>query len=264
MSVTARLVYNTADDSASSKVGAHVLAGDDGTQIGHVADALKVNFSNTSIAVTATDLDIRDLTQADEITVFQGTSPWVIGDGGGSITVDGTVAATQSGSWTVSVSGDVNVTQGTSPWVVSATDLDIRDLSHLAGKDSVQLGDGTDLITSTLSGGKQALDVYIANAGSIDVDDSLANTAIFCEARAVSTSEITLTAASAIAGRKWLYMANIGNKGVFIGPNGVTASSGYPCFPGQQSEYRIGAAVAVKVIGAAGASSEDIRVMQLS
>ncbi|AMV29278.1 hypothetical protein VT84_33090 [Gemmata sp. SH-PL17] len=32
-----------------------------------------------------------------------------IGDGGGSITVDGTVAATQSGAWTVSVSGTVPV-----------------------------------------------------------------------------------------------------------------------------------------------------------
>lgn len=31
--------------------------------------------------------------------------------------------------------------------VVTATDLDIRDLSHLAGKDSVQLGDGTILMT---------------------------------------------------------------------------------------------------------------------
>jgi hypothetical protein len=31
-----------------------------------------------NITVSATDLDIRDLTQADEVTVFQGTSPWVV------------------------------------------------------------------------------------------------------------------------------------------------------------------------------------------
>ena len=37
------------------------------------------------------------------VTALQGTSPWVIGDGGGSITVDGAVAATQSGAWTVGV-----------------------------------------------------------------------------------------------------------------------------------------------------------------
>lgn len=37
-----------------------------------------------NITVSATDLDIRDLTQADEVTVFQGTSPWVVS---GSVTV---------------------------------------------------------------------------------------------------------------------------------------------------------------------------------
>lgn len=51
--------------------------------------------------------------------VVQGTSPWVISgavtvsDGSGPLTVDGTVAATQSGSWTVTAN------QGTSPWVIS-------------------------------------------------------------------------------------------------------------------------------------------------
>ena len=46
------------------------------------------------------------------LSVTQGTSPWVIGDGGGSLTIDGTVAVssvagtvavTQSGAWTVGV-----------------------------------------------------------------------------------------------------------------------------------------------------------------
>lgn len=51
------------------------------------------------------------------VTVLQGTSPWVIGDGGGSITVDGTVAVTQSTSpWVVS--GTVTALQGTVPWVI--------------------------------------------------------------------------------------------------------------------------------------------------
>lgn len=206
MSVTGRLVYDPTAASSSHSVGSYVLAGDDGTQIGHVSDALKVSLTNATLAVT----------------------------------------------------------QSTSPWVVSATDLDIRDLTHLANKDSVRLGDGTDLITSTLSGGKQALDVYIANAGSIDIDDSLANVAIFTETRAVSAVALTLTAAAAIAGRKWLYVANEGNKSMYIGPSGVTAANGFPVHIGQQSEFRIGASVAPYIIGEAGASSEDIRVMQLS
>lgn len=75
------LIFDVTDAQSradSANVGAHVRAGDDGTLIGHVSDALKVSVTNASIAVTATNLDIRDLTQADEITVFQGTSPWVV------------------------------------------------------------------------------------------------------------------------------------------------------------------------------------------
>lgn len=47
-------------------------------------------------------------------------TPLPISDGGGSITVDGTVAATQSGTWTVDAvqSGTWTVQQGTPPWSV--------------------------------------------------------------------------------------------------------------------------------------------------
>lgn len=54
--------------------------------------ALDVHISNTSILVTASDLDIRNLTNVDVVTAEQGTSPWV----------------------------------------VSATNLDIRDLTHVS------------------------------------------------------------------------------------------------------------------------------------
>jgi len=47
------------------------------------------------------------------IPVNQGTSPWVVGDGGGSITVDGTIAATQSGTWNIAaVTGPVALPTG--------------------------------------------------------------------------------------------------------------------------------------------------------
>jgi hypothetical protein len=91
-----------------------------------------------------------------------------ITDNGGSITVDGTVAIT----------GDVNVTQGTSPWVigdgagsitVDAVNLDIRDLTHVS--DSVQIGDGTDLLAVNNDG---SINVTVNNASiavtSTDLD----------------------------------------------------------------------------------------------
>ena len=70
-----------------------------------------------------------------------------IDDNGGSITVDGTVA----------ISGSV---------VVTATDLDIRDLTHVS--DSVKIGDGTDLLGVNADG---SINVVIAGSAGTKVHD---------------------------------------------------------------------------------------------
>lgn len=70
-----------------------------------------------------------------------------IHDGGNSITVDGTV----------SISGTVTV---------SATDLDIRDLTHVS--DSVKVGDGTDFLAIAADGSIAVTD----NGASLTVDNS--------------------------------------------------------------------------------------------
>lgn len=81
--------------------------------------------------VRALDVWVRNpLTISGTVTANQGTSPWVIGDGGSSITVD-------------------------------ASDLDIRNLIHT--QDSIRLGDGTAFFTSTSENSDIALDVHISN-----------------------------------------------------------------------------------------------------
>jgi len=59
-----------------------------------------------------------------------------IDDGGNSITVDGTVAATQSGTWNIdtvttltSITNDVNIADGGNSITVDATQLDVDDLN---------------------------------------------------------------------------------------------------------------------------------------
>jgi hypothetical protein len=89
-----KLVFDTTASplSENDNIGAY-LRSSTGTLITDTGGSLNVNVTN-SVTVTATDLDIRDLSSAtDSVTAIQGTSPWVIGDGGGSITVDGTVTA---------------------------------------------------------------------------------------------------------------------------------------------------------------------------
>lgn len=238
MSVTNRLVFDPTDANtiaASSSIGAFVRSSD-GTLIGNVSDALKVSFTNSSLAVTATNLDIRDLSSTtDSVSAVQ-SGTWDIGtvstitnvvhidDNSGSITVDGTVAATQSGTW------------------------------------STRLQDGSGNAIGSHTG---ALDVYLAG-GSLTVNDAaLADTAIANEAVAVSTSAVAVTA-SALTGRKYLFLANEGPKKGYFGKTGVTTANGFPLHAGMQAELRVGAAVGVFYIGGAGSANEDFRTMQLS
>lgn len=114
-----RLVFDPSVPADGAKVGSHILAGDDGTAIGHVSDALKASITNSSIAVTATNLDIRDLVFASDkvdasgttlgansgvdigdVTVNNGSGAAAVNiqDGGNSITVDGTVTAAPYGA----------------------------------------------------------------------------------------------------------------------------------------------------------------------
>lgn len=237
MSVSARQIFDVTDATtraASSNVGAHIRAGDDGTLIGHVSDALKVNFSNASLAVTATDLDIRDLVFATDKVDVSGSS--------------------------VSISGTVAVTQSTSPWVVSATNLDIRDLAAATDSVSAWTKDGSgNAITSTTGW----LDVNVAGfSATVTVTDAaLANTAISAN---TTVAGITLTSAisSILSARKYAYFYNNGNKGMYLGTTGTTVGTGFPMYPGMALEFRAGAAIDFKVI--ADGATQDLRHLQLS
>ena len=247
MGVTNRLVYDPTDANtiaSSSTVGAYLLAGDDGSPIGSTSNALDVNIGAVS------DLDIRDLVYTQD-----------------------SVTAHQGGTWTIdSITNDVNVTQGTDPWVigdgggsitVDASQLDIDDLNATDDAVAAWLSDGAGTaLTSTLVGADQALDVNVVN--DIDVDDGIANTAIENTATAVSTS-IVACVSSALANRKYVALANEGNKSLYVGKNsGLTSSNGFPLHPGMQHVWRVGPSVNISAIGRTGASSEDMRVMELS
>lgn len=279
------------DDSVALGDGTNLLTS---TTVG--ADiGLDVNVINASLVVSATDLDIRDLTQADEVTVFQGTDPWIIGDGGGSITVDGTV----------SISGDVNVTQGTSPWVVSATDLDIRDLTAASDSVAAWLSDGSGNAITSSAGALDVnfasqdadIDVNITNASvvvsatDLDIRDlthvsdsvrlgdgtnfidsynndlavaDLANTAIKTTAKATSTTQSALLASS-LANRRLLIVQNVDNsKPVYLAEAGAAdaAATGLRLSAGAVAEFRFGAAVALDVEAASG--TPQLRILEAS
>lgn len=201
------------DLSAGDDSVAAWLSDGSGNAISSTAGSLNVNLTNTEIAVT------------------QGSdSPWSIDDGGGSITVDGSVT-------------------------VSATDLDIRDLTHVS--DSVRLGDGTNFYTSTTVGADLGLDVYALN------DPATANTAI---ATAAETLDVASTSqdiiVSPLANRKVVYIYNNDNRQMEIGPAGFAVGSGFPISPSSYMELRAGSAVDIEFNSPK--LNHAIRTMELS
>jgi hypothetical protein len=91
------------------------------------------------IGVTASDLDIRNLTAAlDTITIGSGTNVLAINtDGAAAVTVDGGTISLYDGTngLTIGTNGDA---------LVSAVDLDIRNLT--AALDTVTIGAGTNTL----------------------------------------------------------------------------------------------------------------------
>ena len=137
------------------------------------------------------------------------------------------------------------------------------DLSHTG--DSVALGDGTNLLTSTTVSSDIGLDVYIIGSSALTVNDAaLANTDLANGATSVdNTAGGTTLVSSALSDRKYLFIANEGNKKAFIGKlSTVTAANGFPLAPGAMLELRAGAAVSPAAITSSGTA--DTRYLELS
>ena len=215
------------DDLTS--VPASVLAGTEGDYQGFISDA------SGALYVAGTDFDIRDLSASqDNVAISDGTD-----------------------TLEINADGSINITDNGGSITVDAIDLDIRDLT--AASDSVEswTHDGTGTAIGSTAG---ALDVNIASG---DLDDDLADTAIENTATAVSLVAVSVVS-SALADRKHLFLANEGNKGLYYGKSGVTTSNGFPLYPREKMSARIGPSVVVQIIGEAGSSAEDLRVMELS
>ncbi len=178
------LVFDTsATLSDNDNVGAFLRASD-GTLITHTGGALNVNVANASIAVTATDLDIRDLDASqDNVAISDGTDTLAINndgsinitDNGGSITVDGTVAVTQS----------------TSPWVVQAGAEKAEDSAHSTGAvGNFILGVRNDANAALTSADGDYSPLATDDAGRLKVVASFTTNTEYAEDSAFSSGSI--------------------------------------------------------------------------
>lgn len=216
--------------------------------------ALDVHISNSSIEVTATDLDIRDLAFATDKVDVSGST---------NIGLD---AATLAALESITVQNGagasaVNIQDGGNSITVDAVQLDIDDLNATDDAVASHVHDGAGNAIGSTSG---ALDVYITGSDPLTVNDAaLANTAIAAAANPLgvaNTAEDII--ASPLANRKYLLVMNNSNKLVYIGASGVTAANGFPLSPQAVLEMRAGAAVDIEFVGAT--TGQEIRTLEIS
>lgn len=201
--LSTELVFDPTDAStqdASANVGAWVRAGDDGTLIGHVSDALKTSITNASIAVTATNLDIRDLVFASDKVDVSGSSNVAVTDGGGSLTVD-------------------------------AVNLDIRDLAAASDAVSAWTKDGAGNSIGSTGG---ALNVFQTNNS-----DSV-NGSFLASVVSADDSGAKPLPATSLPNRKLLSVQNKGTNPAYLGGSGVTVATGTEITKGGNYEVHAG------------------------
>ena len=220
---------------------------------------------NGTVTVSATDLDIRDLSASqDNVAISDGTD-------------------------TLAVNADGSINS-----VVTATDLDIRDITHVS--DSIKVGDGTDFlaiaadgsIAVTDNGGSLTVDatdldirdlsaaqdnVAIRDAGgdelAINADGSL-NVNTFEGGYSTwqySDQDVTSTAsqlaATALANRLRMVIQNLGSSDIYIGDdNSVTVATGLKIPKGSSMEMAWDAGATIWALTSSGTS--DIRIAEFA
>lgn len=205
----------------------------DGQVLAELQGGISIDDGGGSITVDAVDLDIRDLSAAqDNVAISDGTDTLAI-----------------------NADGSVNITDNGGSITVDATQLDIDDLNATDDAVSAWLKDGSGTsITST--GG--ALDVNIASG---DIDDDLANTAM--EHGATSVTSTAGAIATPLANRKHLFLHNEGSSIVYLGKDGtVTSSTGFPLYKNEKIYMRLGASLSPFAVTAAGTG--DLRRFEAS
>lgn len=222
-------------------------------------DKVDVSGSSVTAVVSATDLDIRNLVFATD-------------------KVDASGSVVELGATSLAALETITVLQGTSPWVVSATDLDIRDLSSATDSisavasgniadDAVDSGNPIKVGSRAVTGPLAAISAADDRADLISdlyrriyVNDS-ANIGVASAAVSVAGTATNL-AASALGGRRRMMILNNSGKPIYVGPSGVTTSSGLRIAAGGNMSLEIGPNVALYAIG--DGSGQDARVFELA
>lgn len=263
------------------------IAYDGDSVIVHLFDGTGNALSSTggALHVSATNLDIRDLTHvSDSVKIGDGTDFLAI-NADGSINVNGTDVYDEDSAHSSGAKGSLSlVVRKDTPGSLVDADGDYAPLQvddqgrlRVAGsisldgqysEDSVHTSGNIGIynlavrsdvpaIGSSASGdyASQTVDAY----NRLWVND-VPNISMTAAAATVTTTSALLIAS--LAGRKKLMIQNIGTKEIYIGPSGVTTSSGVRIAGGAGYEIEAGPDIVWHAVASVG--SQNVRVLQLA
>jgi len=143
------------------------------------------------------------------------------------------------GTNTLAISGSGELT-------VIATDLDIRDLTHVS--DSVKVGDGTDFLAINAAG---AASVVFGSTATMNTEAVTVTTT----ATAFPTTPLT--------DRRFLNIQNLNDEDIFLVESGATAKAQGTLIPKNSSLFmEIGAGIDAFLIS--DSSTSDVRILELA
>ena len=249
------LIFDPSNPDDGANVGA-TLRGADGTVIGNTADALKVDIGSVA------DLDIRDLAFAtDKVDVT-----------GSEVSLDAATLAALENTTVTIANAEVEISNDAgNPIPMSATDLDIRDLTFATDKVDAS-GSEVSLDAATLAALESvtvtATDLDIRDLAfatdSVDVSGSSVNIGGKSSGQYKATS-VTSTAAqidaSPLASRKNITIQNLGTKDIWIGfDSSVTATNGTKVPRGGSADFDWSDSLSVFAITSSGTA--DVRLLE--
>lgn len=263
------------------------IAYDGDSVIVHLFDGTGNALSSTggALHVSATNLDIRDLTHvSDSVKIGDGTDFLAI-NADGSINVNGTDVYDEDSAHSSGAKGSLSlVVRKDTPGSLVDADGDYAPLQvddqgrlRVAGsisldgqysEDSVHTSGNIGIynlavrsdvpaIGSSASGdyASQTVDAY----NRLWVNDA-PNISMTATAATVTTTSALLIAS--LAGRKKLMIQNLGTKEIYIGPSGVTTSSGVRIAGGAGYEIEAGPDLVWHAVSSVG--DQNVRVLQLA
>ncbi len=155
----------------SATLATEVTLGTIDVDTGNIATSTaSIDTDTSTIAGDTTSLDAKIITGGGaEVTAVlvtianDSTGILTVDDGGGSLTVDGTVAATQSGTWNITnVSGTISLPTGAATETTLGT-IDV-DTGNIATSTA-----SIDTDTSTIAGDTTSLDAKIITGGGAEL-----------------------------------------------------------------------------------------------